>query len=116
MIDPQEHLPAACTRRVFLKTSTAAIAGLSVAGRVAADAKAETLAVSGGAKAVTFRDDKHATLCRWPRYGAAEKQRLHELIESNQFYEDVPELIEQYAAAFEKVWAHRTEVAKLAWP
>jgi dTDP-4-amino-4,6-dideoxygalactose transaminase len=28
------------------------------------------------------------------------------------FYGDVPELIGQYGDAFEKVWAHRTEVAK----
>jgi dTDP-4-amino-4,6-dideoxygalactose transaminase len=28
------------------------------------------------------------------------------------FYGDVPELIGQYGNAFEKVWAHRTEVAK----
>ena len=28
------------------------------------------------------------------------------------FYGDVPELIAQYGNAFEKVWAHRTEVAK----
>lgn len=28
------------------------------------------------------------------------------------FYEDVPELIGQYVNAFEKVWAHRAELAK----
>jgi dTDP-4-amino-4,6-dideoxygalactose transaminase len=30
------------------------------------------------------------------------------------FYEDVPELIEQYGKAFEKVWAHREDVAKIS--
>jgi len=29
------------------------------------------------------------------------------------FYEDAPDLIEQYVAAFEKVWAKRTQLAKL---
>jgi dTDP-4-amino-4,6-dideoxygalactose transaminase len=29
------------------------------------------------------------------------------------FYEDQPELMSQYVTAFEKVWAHRTELAKL---
>jgi len=30
------------------------------------------------------------------------------------FYEDVPELVEQYARAFEKVWAHREQLSKLS--
>ncbi len=29
------------------------------------------------------------------------------------FYEEVPEVVEQYARAFEKVWAHKAELAKL---
>jgi dTDP-4-amino-4,6-dideoxygalactose transaminase len=29
------------------------------------------------------------------------------------FYEEVPELVEQYIQAFEKVWAHKAELAKL---
>jgi hypothetical protein len=29
------------------------------------------------------------------------------------FTEDVPELIDQYIKAFEKVWAHRKQLAKL---
>jgi hypothetical protein len=28
------------------------------------------------------------------------------------FTKDVPELVDQYIRAFEKVWAHRTELAK----
>jgi hypothetical protein len=28
------------------------------------------------------------------------------------FYEDVPDLVEQYVKAFEKVWAHKAELSK----
>jgi len=83
--DPKEF-----SRRMFVKSSAVAAAGLSIADYGFAAPKTEALAVSGGAKAVNFPAEQHATLTRWPRYGDAEKQRLHELIDTNQFYEELP--------------------------
>ncbi|MBM3852530.1 MAG: DegT/DnrJ/EryC1/StrS aminotransferase family protein, partial [Verrucomicrobia bacterium] len=88
------------TRRNFLKTGGAVAAGLVSAPALAAPA-AETLAVNGGAKAVTMPDARHTALTRWPRYGEAERKRLHELIDNNQFYQELP--------LFEKEWQDYTK-------
>jgi dTDP-4-amino-4,6-dideoxygalactose transaminase len=88
------------SRRTFLKTGTAAAAGLSVAGYGYAAAPAESLAVSGGAKTVTVPAQEVKALTRWPRYGAAEKKALAELLENNEFYAELP--------AFEKEWQDYT--------
>jgi dTDP-4-amino-4,6-dideoxygalactose transaminase len=85
------------TRRSFMKTGGAAVAGLAAAGL----APVETLAVEGGPKAVTVSPQKVAALTRWPRYGAAEKNRLHELIDSNKFYDEL--------GLFEKEWQDYTK-------
>ncbi len=61
----------------------------------------ETLALQGGAKAVTFPAAEHAALTRWPRYGPAEKQALHALIDSGKFYDELP--------LFEKEWKEYTK-------
>ena len=60
------------------------------------------LAIDGGPKTVTFPANKHAAVTRWPRYGPAEKQALHALIDSNKFYEELPLL--------EKEWKEYTKV------
>lgn len=85
------------TRRSFLKTGTAAAAGLTAAHI----ATRETLAAEGGAKTVTVAPQRIAALTRWPRYGAAEKNRLHELLDSNKFYEEL--------SLFEKEWQDYTQ-------
>jgi len=85
------------TRRTFLKTSSAVVAGLAASQL----ASRETLAVEGGPKAVTIPPERIRALTRWPRYGAAEKNRLHELIENNQFYQELP--------LFEKEWQEYTK-------
>ena len=90
-------------RRKFLKTGTAAAAGLAIARPAFAAAKTESLASAGGSKSVTFPEDQHTALTRWPRYGDAEKQRLHELIDNNRFYEELP--------LFEKEWKEYTKSA-----
>jgi dTDP-4-amino-4,6-dideoxygalactose transaminase len=87
---------AAWTRRSFLRTGGAAAAGLSAVRGV----RAEALAVDGGPKTVTVPSQRVAALTRWPRYGAAEKDRLHALIDSNRFYEELP--------LFEKEWQEYT--------
>jgi len=87
-------------RRQFLKTSSAAVAGLSVAQYAAGGAK-ETLAISGGAKSVDISTERLAALTRWPRYGDAEKQAVCALLDSNQFY---PELTH-----FETDWQQYTQ-------
>lgn len=84
------------TRRTFLKAGTAALAGLAVTRRGAAGGTGGSLALNGGSKAVTFPGDRHSALTSWPRYGAAEKKRVVELLESNRFYQELP--------LFEKEW------------
>ena len=85
------------TRRNFIKTGSAVVAGLAVTKL----APTETLAAEGGAKTVTVAPQTIAALTRWPRYGKAEKNRLHELIDSNKFYEELP--------LFEKEWQEYTK-------
>jgi dTDP-4-amino-4,6-dideoxygalactose transaminase len=89
------------TRRDFLKTSSAAVAGLAVASPVLAQGSKETLAVAGGPKAVTFPSGQFSALTRWPRYGEDEKQAISALLDNNKFYEELP--------LFEKEWKEYTQ-------
>ncbi|MBM3288859.1 MAG: TetR family transcriptional regulator [Candidatus Hydrogenedentes bacterium] len=88
---------AAMSRRNFLAAGGAAAAGLACAGAARA-AKVETLAVNGGAPAVTYPANRIAALTKWPRYGKAEKARLHELIDSNKYYEELPLFEDEWKA------------------
>ena len=74
------------TRRSFVRG--AAIAGLSAAG-VHAQSH-ETLALSGGPKAVAFPADKTAAILKWPRYGPEEKSVIAELLDNNKWYAEIP--------------------------
>lgn len=80
------------TRRTFLSAAAAAPA--------AGGAYRETLALKGGQKAVTYSPARASALSNWPRYGAAEKKALHELIDSGRFYQEIP--------LFEKEWQDYT--------
>lgn len=86
-------------RRTFLKTTAVAAAAVSLPGYVPA-APAETLAMSGGTKVVNIPADRMASLTRWPRYGESEKQALCGLLDTNNFYAELP--------AFEKEWQEYT--------
>lgn len=85
------------TRRSFMKTGGAAIAGLTLTGGVSA-APLEQLAVAGGPKSVTVAEETIAALTRWPRYGDAEKQALHALIDNNKFYDELPLFEDEWKA------------------
>ena len=84
-------------RRTFLMASGGAAA---LAGG-ASVARAERLALAGGPRSVTFPAEKLDALSRWPRYGNAEKQALNRLIETGQYYEELP--------LFEKEWRDYTK-------
>jgi perosamine synthetase len=85
------------SRRNFLQAGSMALLGLAVPESLAAPPRAvDSLAVSGGSKAVTYPEDKMEALTRWPRYGEKEKQALHELIDNDKFYDELP--------AFENEW------------
>ena len=101
MLYPSNKDTGKYTRRTFLKTSTVAVAGLSVADYGFAAPKTETLAVSGGAKSVNCSKEQLAALTKWPRYGDAEKKALSDLLDNNKFYEELP--------AFEKEWKAYTQ-------
>ena len=91
-----EHQPDAPTRREFVRASGAAMAALGIAAGSLAAGSQETLALDGGPKAVTYPADRHAAITKWPRFGAAEKKVLHDLIDntgdSTGFYRELPEL------------------------
>ena len=84
------------TRRSFVLAGSAGMTARTWAAN-------ETLALNGGAKAITFPADRQAALSKWPRYGPAEKKGLHDLIDSGAFY---PELVK-----FEKEWQEYTKSA-----
>lgn len=88
----QNESPTGTTRRSLF------LAGGAIAG---AFAKTETLALNGGPKSVSFPVAKQNSLAKWPRYGAAEKKVLHDLIDSSAFYQELP--------AFEKEWQEYTK-------
>lgn len=92
------------SRRTFLKATTVAAAGAAVAARPSRARAAETLAVSGGQKAVTFPADKHANACHWPRYGEAERKACSEILDQTAggTYRDLP--------LFEKDWKEYTGI------
>jgi dTDP-4-amino-4,6-dideoxygalactose transaminase len=93
----QLHKDAAKTRRGFVQAGGATLATLSLGSSTL---PAATLAMDGGPKTVDFPVARQTALSRWPRYGAKEKQVLHELIDSNRFYEELP--------AFEAEWKQYT--------
>jgi len=90
-------------RRNFLQASGMALLSLAMPEAVSAKPQAgESLAMSGGPKAVSFPEDKLEALTRWPRYGQAEKDALHRLIDTDKFYEELP--------LFEKEWQEYTGI------
>ncbi|MGD0227879.1 MAG: DegT/DnrJ/EryC1/StrS family aminotransferase [Terriglobia bacterium] len=93
-------------RRSFLQSSGMALLSLAMSEAAAAKPPAtESLALLGGSKAVNVPEDKVEALMRWPRYGQAEKDTLHRLIDNDKFYEELP--------LFEKEWQEYTGIPYL---
>lgn len=82
-------------RRDFIKA-----AGVTAVGAGLAQMPLNALASEGGGKCVTVPQERIAKLRRWPRYGAAEKNRLHEMIDKGIMYSENKD--------FEKEWAAYT--------
>ena len=101
MKKPTNNSSTQLSRRTFIKSSTVAVAGLAVADYGFAAPQTETLALSGGAKAVNIPKEQYAALTKWPRYGDAEKKAIADVLESNKFYDELP--------AFEKEWQAYTK-------
>ncbi|MBI3646249.1 MAG: DegT/DnrJ/EryC1/StrS family aminotransferase [Acidobacteriales bacterium] len=78
------------TRRSFVQTGAAAVAGLGASRAAFPRPATETLALSGGPKTVTFPAARQAEISKWPRYGEEEKKALVELLENNRFYGEIP--------------------------
>jgi len=88
------------TRRTFLKSTGVLAAGLSAATvSTAKGAKVESLALSGGAKAVTYPTADHREASRWPLYGEEEEKTILELIRKPSY---------SPIAALEKDWQEFT--------
>lgn len=84
------------SRREFVKKGALAAGGAAMALQ-----PRQALAAFGGEPAVTFPAGKLKELTKWPRYGTAEKEALHALIEENTFYNALP--------AFENDWKQYTK-------
>jgi dTDP-4-amino-4,6-dideoxygalactose transaminase len=90
-------------RRDFLQAGGMGLLGLAMPGAVSATPRAsESLALLGGAKAVSIPSYKVDDLTAWPRYGQKEKEALHRLIDTDKFYEELP--------LFEKEWQEYTGI------
>ncbi len=76
------------TRRSFVRTGGAAVAGLGAASLKAQSR--ETLALHGGPKAVTVPAAKLAEVTKWPRYTDEEKQTILALLENTNWYAEIP--------------------------
>ncbi|MCF7974275.1 MAG: DegT/DnrJ/EryC1/StrS family aminotransferase [Phycisphaerae bacterium] len=83
------------TRRAFLKSTGTVAAGLALGGLSPGRAAAETLAVNGGPKAITYPDDRHSQASRWPLYRAAEEEAVLKLIR-HPSYEPIGSLEEDW--------------------
>jgi dTDP-4-amino-4,6-dideoxygalactose transaminase len=90
------------TRRSFVQGGTAAIAGAGAVARAASPSPTETLALDGGAKAVTVPASRQVELTKWPRYGEEERNAVLELLGSNKFYQEIP-LLESELKEYLKV-------------
>jgi len=66
------------TRRSFVQASGATLATLGATSATLSARPKEALALNGGTKVVTFPEKEQAALSKWPRYGASEKQALHD--------------------------------------
>ena len=87
-----ETKPGKTTRRTFLQAGSVAFLGLKSPARAPASWPGESLAVSGGPKAVTFPAEKTEAVVKWPRYSEEEKSAVMRLLENNKWYEEIPAL------------------------
>ena len=87
------------SRRSFMKAGVAALAVPGIE-RPARGAR-EALASDGGSPSVTYPANRYSYVTSWPRYGAAEKKALTDLIDSGKFYQELP--------LFEKEWQQYTK-------
>jgi dTDP-4-amino-4,6-dideoxygalactose transaminase len=94
-----ERHNTAGTRRRFIQSGAAALAAAGLAKP--ARAAKETLALDGGPATVTYPRGRYSYVTSWPRYGAAEKKALSDLIDSGAFYNELP--------LFEKEWQEYTK-------
>src|SRR5947208_2013397 len=78
LMTPQKNEPPTGTRRTFLRTAGALTAGVAAApGATAADA---TLALFGGAPAVSYPAPEHTRASRWPLFGPNDEKVILELL------------------------------------
>ncbi len=96
----RQNTNAPLNRRGFLQVSSAAVAGLTVSPLFAA-AKNDTLAISGGARAVSIPEARLHAVFRWPRYGEAETRAVGEVLglDGSRVYQPV-KLFEQEWKAY----------------
>lgn len=94
------------SRRTFLQAGGMALLSLAVPEALPAQPRmTESLAMLGGPKTVNVPEFKVEALTSWPRYGEAEKDALHRMIETDAFYEELP--------LFEKEWQEYTGIPYL---
>jgi dTDP-4-amino-4,6-dideoxygalactose transaminase len=95
----QQTQPAR-TRREFVTGGAAAVAGAGLARAASA-----SLALNGGARAITIPAARIAAITKWPRYSAAEKNTVAELLDNNNWYAEIPALEREMKAFFDVPYA-----------
>ena len=80
------------TRRDFVRNTVLAAAAVAPVKAASKPRHAESLALSGGPKAITLPDNLHLAAIKWPRYGDEEKRQVLELLDNNRFYDEIPKL------------------------
>jgi perosamine synthetase len=101
IIHDKTNTPAGATRRNFVQAGGAALAAIGAGVGTLKGGALEPLALSGGSKSVTIPSARITAMTRWPRYGAAEKKVLYDVIDRNVYYDELP--------AFEKEWKDYTK-------
>jgi len=85
--------PGQTTRRTFLQAGgSMAFLTLTSSAQARTGRAGESLAVSGGPKAVTYPADKMEAIVKWPRYGKEEKDAVLSLLDNNESYGEIPAL------------------------
>jgi perosamine synthetase len=89
--------PSRTTRRTFVKT-TSALAAAAALARGSAARGAETLAVKGGSRTVTYPAEKIREVTKWPQYDPEDKELILKIMELDEshFYDHLPALDEEW--------------------
>jgi len=97
MSQPNPSKKSGTSRRSFIKTTGALAAGAALTRGPKARA-AESLAVNGGSKTVTFPSDRHAAVLKWPQFEPEDREIVLKTMDmdATAVYNDLPVLEKEW--------------------